>query len=64
MTATKNSRFRRRRQVPRWGDVLAPLLDVIFLLVIFYFAIQFLIGFEDLRQMFGVYRPEKSVSGL
>ncbi|NCF55935.1 MAG: hypothetical protein GWP41_06670 [Planctomycetia bacterium] len=35
MTATKNSRFRRRRQIPRWGDVLAPLLDVIFLLVIF-----------------------------
>ncbi len=30
-----SSRLRRRRWVPRWGDSLAPLLDVIFLLVIF-----------------------------
>ena len=29
------SRFRRKRLTPRWGDSLAPLLDVIFLLVIF-----------------------------
>ena len=29
------SRLRRRRISPRWGDSLAPLLDVIFLLVIF-----------------------------
>lgn len=28
-------RLRRRRIIPRWGDSLAPLLDVIFLLVIF-----------------------------
>ncbi|MEC9476496.1 MAG: biopolymer transporter ExbD [Planctomycetota bacterium] len=36
MTASRNrSRLRRRRLQPRWGDSLAPLLDVIFLLVIF-----------------------------
>ncbi|MBT5737311.1 MAG: biopolymer transporter ExbD [Planctomycetes bacterium] len=29
------SRLGRRRLTPRWGDSLAPLLDVIFLLVIF-----------------------------
>ncbi len=29
------SRLRKKRLAPRWGDSLAPLLDVIFLLVIF-----------------------------
>ncbi|HIG05077.1 MAG TPA: biopolymer transporter ExbD [Planctomycetes bacterium] len=31
----QSSRLGRRRLTPRWGDSLAPLLDVIFLLVIF-----------------------------
>ena len=34
-TARIRSRLKRRRLPPRWGDSLAPLLDVIFLLVIF-----------------------------
>ncbi|MGE4618981.1 MAG: biopolymer transporter ExbD [Planctomycetota bacterium] len=33
--SSSRSRLRRRRLSPRWGDSLAPLLDVIFLLVIF-----------------------------
>ncbi len=53
MPAFKERKKRRQRTAPSWGDVLAPLLDVIFLLVIFLLVTA---SFDD-RQLIDVQLP-------
>lgn len=54
MSSLKTRRLRRRRSSPSWGDVLAPLLDVIFLLVIFLLVTA---SFDD-RKLIDVQLPQ------
>lgn len=54
MSGLKARKLRRERSAPKWGDVLAPLLDVIFLLVIFLLVTA---SFDD-RQLIDVQLPQ------
>ncbi|MGB1072129.1 MAG: ExbD/TolR family protein, partial [Planctomycetota bacterium] len=54
MSTLKARKLRRKGAAPKWGDVLAPLLDVIFLLVIFLLVTA---SFDD-RQLIDVQLPQ------
>ena len=54
MSSLKARKLRRKQSAPKWGDVLAPLLDVIFLLVIFLLVTA---SFDD-RRLIDVQLPQ------